>query len=161
MRDLLDYLHQKGLRDRTIMVYDNGWQQPPHDEYNGTEMLYAYGGPKRKHSLHGQAVHTPMVLRWPGKIAPSSFAHDLVGTVDLVPTMLYNAGVVVPAHLPGYSMRPFVKGRARSGRDTLAGRITVIRSEDDVMLHAPDGFYRRVRRGQRNSATQSSAGRWK
>ncbi len=159
MRDLLDYLHQKGLRDRTIMVYDNGWQQPPHNEYNGTETLYAYGGPKRKHSLHGQAVRTPIVLRWPGKIAPPSFAHDLVGTVNLVPTMLYNAGVEAPAHLPGHSMRPIVEGRARSGREAHVGRITVIRSED--VVKGREGFYLRVRRWQRNSATQSSAGRRK
>ena len=145
---LLDYLHEKGLRQRTIMIYvnDNGWEQPPFAEYKDDPELYANGGEKGKLSLHDLAFRTPIIFHWPRKITPRTLEHDLVSTVDLVPTILDYAGLEVPAHLPGRSLRPVIEGNARSGREHLIGRTTVIRDKNDVMGRHADGYYLRTTR---------------
>lgn len=145
---LLDYLHEKGLRQRTIMIYvnDNGWEQPPYAEYKNDPELYANGGEKGKLSLHDLAFRTPIIFHWPGRITPRTLEHDLVSTVDLVPTILDYAGLEVPAHLPGRSLRPVIEGDARSGREHLIGRTTVIRDKNDVMGRHAEGYYLRTTR---------------
>ncbi len=146
--DLLDYLNDRGLSENTIIIYvnDNGWEQPPYVEYKGDAILYANGGPNGKLSLHDQAFRTPIILHWPGVIAPQIFDTVLVSSVDLMPTILDYAGVQAPDGLPGRSLRPLIEGRADWPRKALVGRVTQMRSETDVMGRRQEGYYVRTRR---------------
>ncbi len=93
---LLDHLDAKKLADDTIVVYlaDNGWIQNP----DGPR--YA---PKSKQSPYDGGLRTPIMLRWPGHIAPRE-PPDLAISIDLAPTLLDAAGLKPPADMPGINL---------------------------------------------------------
>jgi len=143
---LIDYIEAKGLRENTIMVFvnDNGWEQPPHDEYKGNHILYSNGGPKGKLALHDLSFRTPIIFHWPGHITADRFETDLVSSVDIVPTLLDYTGLAIPASMPGRSLRPVIEKRNANKRQHLIGRITQLRSDNDVMGFATEGYYLRT-----------------
>lgn len=143
---LIDYVEAKGLRENTIMVYvnDNGWEQPPYDEYKDSHILYSNGGPKGKLALHDLSFRTPIIFHWPGYITADRFETDLVSSVDIVPTLLDYVGLDIPGTLPGHSLRPIIEKRNADKRDYLIGRITQLRSDSDVMGFNANGYYLRT-----------------
>ena len=143
---LVRYIEQKGLVDQTLFIYvsDNGWEQEPFVEYADDPELASNGGRKGKKSLHDLAFRTPIVLYWPGRLAPARFDDVLVNTTDIMPTILDYAGAPIPAGLPGRSLRPVIDGDTASLRDVLVGRVTGLRSDDDVMGRQAEGFYART-----------------
>ncbi len=145
---LVDHIDRKGLSRQTLFVYvnDNGWEQEPFVEYADAPELLANGGRKGKLSLHDLAFRTPVILRWDGVIAPGTFSDVLVSTVDLLPTILDYAGVPQPDGLPGHSLRPVIEGGKAALRDALIGRVTGLRSDDNVMGRRAEGYYVRTRR---------------
>ena len=94
---LLDHLDERGLAENTLvlLVVDNGWIQKPNA--NG----YA---PRSKRTPYEGGVRTPIVLRWPGKIAPAR-REVPVSSVDLAPTILAACGLEAPATWPGVDLR--------------------------------------------------------
>jgi N-sulfoglucosamine sulfohydrolase len=52
--------------------------------------------PFAKSSVYDNGLRTPLVIRWPGRIAPGSVESRLVSTVDLMPTILDAARIAVP-----------------------------------------------------------------
>lgn len=147
---LLDHIAARGLRENTLIVYvnDNGWEQPPFEEYADDPILYANGGPKGKLSLHDLAFRTPVVFHWPGRIRPAEFRDDLVSAADIAPTLLDYAGATLPEELkrlwPGQSLRPVIEGKGRVRREMLVGHATRRRSENDVMGEPADHYYVRT-----------------
>ena len=93
---LLDHLDAKKLSNDTIVVYlaDNGWIQNP----DGPR--YA---PKSKQSPYDGGVRTPIMLRWPGHIAPRE-SPDLAMSIDLAPTLLTAAGRKPPDGMLGINL---------------------------------------------------------
>lgn len=93
---LLDHLNAKRLSNDTIVVYlaDNGWIQNP----DGPR--YA---PKSKQSPYDGGVRTPIMLRWPGHVAPRE-SPELATSIDLAPTLLTAAGLKPPADMPGVNL---------------------------------------------------------
>jgi len=90
---LLDFLDEQKLSDNTIVAYvaDNGWITDP---------ITGHYAPRSKQSSYDGGLRTPIMLRWPGRIAPREV--DLpVSSVDLMPTLLRLAGAPVPDSLPG------------------------------------------------------------
>jgi uncharacterized sulfatase len=80
---LLDNLDQQHVADNTIVVYvtDNGWTQNPEKP-----------GPQRsKLTPYDAGLRTPIMVRWPGKVAPRSSA-EFAMSIDLVPTLLAALG---------------------------------------------------------------------
>lgn len=98
--DLLASLASRGLDENTLVVYlnDNGWND--------------FG----KLTPYENGVRTPIVLRWPKKVAPRIDREHLAGNIDIVPTLLTAAGVPLPAGLPGVNL---LDERAVAARDTL------------------------------------------
>ena len=84
--DLLRRLETEGLAEKTLVVFlgDNGRAEP-----RGKQFLYEGG------------VHVPLILRWPGRIAPGTVADDLVSSIDVTATVLAAAGAGVPAWMHG------------------------------------------------------------
>lgn len=94
---LLGLLETRGLTENTLVVYvtDNGWIQ--NEDKGGF-------APRSKRSPYDGGLRTPVILKWPGKIAPGRDETTLVSSVDLVPTILQAAGITPPATLPGISL---------------------------------------------------------
>lgn len=95
--ELLDGLDSRGLTEDTLVVYvtDNGWIQDPDSR--------AFA-PRSKRSPYEGGVRTPIVLRWPGHIAPRRDERSIVSSIDLAPTILAACGVDVPAEMPGIDL---------------------------------------------------------
>lgn len=98
---LLDYLDESGLADNTLVVYtsDQGFYLGEHGWYD-------------KRWIYEESLRTPMVMRWPGVIAPGSSSGELVSNVDLTPTFLEAAGLPEPDGLHGRSFAPILRGEA-------------------------------------------------
>jgi arylsulfatase A-like enzyme len=93
---LLDHLDQQGLADNTIVVYlaDNGWIQSP--EAN-------LPAPKSKLSPYDGGLRTPIMVRWPGKIAPRTSTVPVL-SIDVAPTILSALGQAPSKNMPGVNL---------------------------------------------------------
>jgi uncharacterized sulfatase len=93
---LLDHLDRRQLATNTIVVYvtDNGWIQ------NAQTNRYA---PRSKQSPYDGGLRTPILVRWPGRVAPQDSSH-LASSLDLMPTLLAATGQPTPRELPGINL---------------------------------------------------------
>lgn len=95
---LLDYLDAHDLTDNTIIVYtsdqgfflgENGWFD--------------------KRWMDEVSSRVPLVMQWPGEIAPGSSTQALVQNIDFAPTLLDAAGVEAPQPMHGVSLMPLLQ----------------------------------------------------
>lgn len=93
---LLDYLADRKLAENTLVIYitDNGWIQNP--KGNGA-------APRSKQSPYDGGLRTPILIRWPGKVAPRE-SDGLASSIDVAPTILAAAGLKPPAGMPGINL---------------------------------------------------------
>ena len=96
---ILDELERSGKADNTIIVFatDHGDQLGEH-------------GLQGKNVLFEGSVHIPLLVRFPGRIAAAKY-DQLVGAIDLLPTLLDLCGVPVSEHIQGQSFAPLVTGK--------------------------------------------------
>jgi uncharacterized sulfatase len=103
--DLLGLLDREGLATNTIVLYvaDNGWIQNPETP------RYA---PKSKQSQYDGGVRTPIIVRWPGRVAPRDAAGKAM-SIDFMPTVLAALGLPKDAAMQGVNLldEAAVKGR--------------------------------------------------
>jgi uncharacterized sulfatase len=101
---LLESLRQRGLSERTLVTFvaDQGPQFP-------------FG----KWGLYDAGVRTPLIVRWPGRVAAGSRSDAMVSLVDLLPTFLEAAGGTAPRGIDGRSFLPVLTGQRRTHRDTV------------------------------------------
>ena len=104
---LLDALDAEGLAEDTIIVYtsDNGF-------------FLGENGWFDKRLMYEPSIRVPMLMRWPGGIAPGQVddAHFALN-IDVAPTFLDLAGAAVPAAMQGESWRPLLAGGKPPWRD--------------------------------------------
>jgi uncharacterized sulfatase len=124
---LLDYLDRQGLADNTLVIYlhDNGWIQDP--DKNGF-------APRSKRSPYDGGLRTPIVLRWPGKIASRRDDTTLVSSIDLAPTILAACGAKLPPDMPGLNLLEVCTGKAPQ-RQSVFGAIF---THDAVDIDRPE-----------------------
>ena len=96
---ILDYLEANGLEENTIVMYssDQGFYLGEHGWFD-------------KRFMYEESFRTPLLARWPGKIAPQSINKDLVQNIDFAETFLDLAGVEAPDDMQGESIVPLLKG---------------------------------------------------
>lgn len=121
---LLGYLDDQRLADNTIVVYvtDNGWIQDPENN------RFA---PRSKQTPYEGGVRTPIMVRWPKRIAPRTCDH-LASSIDLVPTVLALLNIASARELPGVVL---------TDRDATGARNAVYGAyytHNAVDLEAPD-----------------------
>ena len=94
---LLNTLDSLGTLENTIIVLwgDHGWHLGDHDMWN-------------KHSNFEQATRSPLIIAAPG--IKSGKTDALSEHLDIFPTICDLAGVAVPAHLQGKSLKPVMAG---------------------------------------------------
>lgn len=78
---IMTALAANGLEERTLVIFLSDHGMP---------------FPFAKSSVYDNGLRTPLVIRWPGRIAPGSVATDLVSAVDLMPTILDAVGIPMP-----------------------------------------------------------------
>lgn len=121
---VLDALDARGLSDNTIVVFvvDNGWlQQPDQPGF----------APRSKRSPNEGGIRTPVLVRWPARLAPRRDETTLVSSIDLAPTILAACGLKPTAEMAGLNLMD---------RDALARRTAVfgeIFAHDAVDVHNP------------------------
>jgi len=106
---ILDHLDKNKLADDTIVLYlaDNGWTQNPESR-----------GPLRsKLTPYDAGVRTPIMVRWPGKVAPK-MSDELATSIDLAPTILAAVGQNPPAAMQGVNL---MDDKATAGRNRVCG----------------------------------------
>lgn len=84
--DLLADLDEDGLADNTIVVF---WSD------------HGVGLPGGKRWAAEAGYREPLLIRWPGAIAPGTVCERPVSLMDLAPTMLAMCGLEVPEHMHG------------------------------------------------------------
>jgi arylsulfatase A-like enzyme len=97
-------LTRKTLGDNTFFVYssDHGAQWP-------------FG----KWNLYDAGIAVPLLVVWPGVVAPGSKSDAMVQWIDLLPTLIDVAGGSVPEHLDGRSFANVLRGKTAQHRDRI------------------------------------------
>ncbi len=133
--EILRQLEQDGLADNTIVFY---WSD------------HGDGIPRSKRSLYDSGLRVPLMIRWPGRLAPAgvkpgTVRDELVSFIDLAPTVLAAAGVTVPAHMPG---RVRAGPAARTAPEYVFSARDRMDIEYDMMRSARDGRFLYIRNFQ-------------
>jgi len=103
MGQVLEYFDQKwGENIITLFTSDHGAQWP-------------FG----KWNLYDAGIRTPLIVKWPGKIVPSSRTQAMVSWVDILPTLLDISGAQIPDQLDGKSFLSVLQGETDHFRDLI------------------------------------------
>lgn len=118
IRSVLDALEGAGLAENTLVIVtsDNGSHWPVSDiERWGHRANGPYRGQKADIWEGGHRV--PLLVRWPGKVAPGSVDEETVCLTDLMATIAGIAGVEMPegAGEDSEDLRPVLLGHRREG----------------------------------------------
>ncbi len=100
---VLDYLEANNLMDNTLIVYtsDQGFYLGEHGWYD-------------KRFVYDESFKTPLLVAWPGKIAPKSTSSTMVQNLDYAQTFLEAAGIPAPADMQAESLLPLLTGNSES-----------------------------------------------
>jgi len=96
---MLEALERTGQIDDTIVIY-----MSDHGEMLGDHGIYLKGP-----HFYEPAVHVPLIVSWPGKVAPRR-SSALVELVDLAPTLLDMCGLDIHPGMQGASVWPLLRG---------------------------------------------------
>lgn len=98
-------LEQLELNENTMIIFtsDNGGpgyigQRHINDPYRGWKASFFEGG-----------IRAPLLVKWPGVIAPAQRREEVVGHIDIFPTVLSAAGVNYTHILDGLDLMPYMK----------------------------------------------------
>lgn len=97
---VLDWLDASGQRDNTIVVYtsDQGFYLGEHGWFD-------------KRFMYEESLRTPLLMQYPGHIAPGTHVSVPVENVDYAPTFLDYAGLPGRDAIQGRSLRQVVEGQ--------------------------------------------------
>lgn len=100
---VLDYLEANNLMDNTLIVYtsDQGFYLGEHGWFD-------------KRFVYDESFKTPLLVAWPGKIAPKTTSTTMVQNLDYAQTFLEAAGIPAPADMQGESLLPLLTGNSDS-----------------------------------------------
>ncbi|TSA33685.1 MAG: sulfatase [Verrucomicrobiaceae bacterium] len=96
--DLLAHLEKIGQLDNTIVLFttDNGYIPDPNKKRGPA--------PRSKLTPYEGGVRTPIMVAWPGKIAPRMDREHLATNLDLWPTLAALLKLPLPSDLPGINL---------------------------------------------------------
>jgi arylsulfatase A-like enzyme len=100
--EFLSGLRADGTLDRASV-----WVTSDHGEE-----LHEHGGWAHGHALYEHQTHVPLLVRLPGGSRGGRVVSEIVNLIDLMPTLLRQAGLGVPDDLQGRDLSPLLDGRA-------------------------------------------------
>ena len=104
---LLAALDALGLADDTLVVVTSD-----HGEMFGSH------GRIHKNIFYDEAARVPLLMRWPGRVAPGSICDVCLNTPDLMPTLLGLLGVPIPKTVEGMDLSN--RALSRQGSEPVA-----------------------------------------
>ncbi len=107
---VLQALEQLDLVENTLVIYttDHG------------DMCGAHGMIDKHYIMYDDVVHIPLIMRWPGVIAPGSQSDAFIsGALDLAATFCAAAGAAIPEVFSGQSLLPVMAGEGTTGRQDI------------------------------------------
>ncbi len=112
---IADQLKQLGIDDNTIIFFcsDNGAQNKKGADlhfFRGNGMLRG-----KKADLYEGGIRVPMIVRWPGKIAPGIVSDYIWAFQDVMPTLADLAQTRPPLPVDGISVLPALLGKSTTG----------------------------------------------
>jgi arylsulfatase A-like enzyme len=98
---IMQTLDRLGLAENTVLVFtsDHG------------EMFGAHGR-RAKYIFYEEAARIPFLVRWPGHIREKNASDVLLGTPDIMPTLLSMLGIPVPRSVEGVDLSHHALGKA-------------------------------------------------
>ncbi len=122
---VLDLLDRRGLAERTLLIFtsDNGTTHRAAgnpafgvggvdaDFFNSTAGLRGFKG-----SVYEGGLRVPLIVRWPGRVAPGSTSAFPSYFPDFFPTLCEAAGLPVPRGLDGVNLLPLFTGSGAPAR---------------------------------------------
>ena len=112
--DLMDHLDEKGIDENTVILFMSD---------NGGLSAVARGGEKHTHnwplssgkgSAREGGIREPMIVKWPGRVAPNSKSDGLVIIEDFFPSILEMAqtlNYLLVQQVDGQSFIPLLEGK--------------------------------------------------
>jgi arylsulfatase A-like enzyme len=114
---LFAVLKELGIEEETVVFFssDNG----PHQEGGADPTFFQSSGPLRgiKRDLYEGGIRVPMLVRWPGVIAPGRRTEHVSAFWDFYPTCLELAGLEPENHLDGISFLPVLLGEEKRQKE--------------------------------------------
>ena len=97
---MLKYIDENALAKNTVIIYssDQGFWLGEHGWFD-------------KRWMYEESLHTPLLIRWPGRVKPGSTNANLVSNLDFAQTFLDIAGAVQPSDMQGRSISPILRGQ--------------------------------------------------
>ena len=121
---LVELLGELNMDHRTVIFFtsDNG----PHSEGGHNHEYFDSNGPLRgyKRDLYDGGIRVPMIVRWPGKIAPGQTTDHPSAFWDFMPTACEIAGFEPPEGIDGISYLPTLLGEKQLNHDYLYWQFT-------------------------------------
>jgi len=122
---ILDALEAAGIANDTLVIYasDNGPDSAHYPTVSNSGPYRGYLG-----SAYEGAIRTPLIVRWPGRVAAATTTNEIVALVDLFPTIAKLSGAKVPGDrmIDGMDQTPLLLGEsdrsAREGTLLFSGR---------------------------------------
>ncbi|MFC1783151.1 sulfatase-like hydrolase/transferase [Planctomycetota bacterium] len=118
---VMDKLEELGLAENTVVIFmsDNGGLSTLARSSNSpTSNVPLRAG---KGWLYEGGIREPMIVKWPGVVAPNTACDTVVTSTDFYPTMLEMAGLsLMPQqHQDGVSLVPLLKQQGVLGRQAI------------------------------------------
>jgi len=105
--EVLKALEEVELSDKTLIIYtsDNGpWLSKKH--HGGSALPLRAG----KGTTYEGGMRVPGIMRWPGHIPAGTVCDEVVGTIDMLPTIASLVGAALPNHpIDGLDVSPLLK----------------------------------------------------
>jgi arylsulfatase A-like enzyme len=94
---ILDYLEKNNFMENTVIVYssDQSFNLGEHGWYD-------------KRWMFEESLRMPLIVKWPGKMAPGTRYKQLVQNIDYAPTFCKIAGITPPTQMQGKSMKTII-----------------------------------------------------
>jgi choline-sulfatase len=101
---ILDALESLDLRKETIVVFCSD-----HGDMMGEHGMQCKGG-----VFYDCLTRVPLIVSWPGTVAPGHRESSMVNLVDIVPTLLRLQGIEVPRSMQGAGLPGVIDAQPRS-----------------------------------------------
>ncbi|MDX9748133.1 MAG: sulfatase [Paludibacter sp.] len=101
---IMQLLKEEGIADNTLVIFFSD-----HDA----------AMPSAKQNCYVHSSVTPLMISWPEKFKPSIVKHQMVSTLDLMPTILEALHLPIPQKQDGRSMLPILNGKKQKDRNAV------------------------------------------
>ena len=131
---IIDKLKELDLYDDTliIIVGDHGEMRGEHEEAG--HGYYIYEG----------AVKVPLIVKMPGTVKPR-IVEDMVGLVDIFPTVCGKLGITVPDFIQGVDLCGYIKGKvAKKDRNQYTESLTATKFGGNSLLGVISDQYKYI-----------------